>query len=137
MEAEKERECYRTLRQPLSSARGASRMRVIVWTLLFAALLYVSFKIIPPYFANYEFEDDLRQEALFSLGKFNNETVIDRVFKELQAREIDATKESIHIQENDSRALKINVDYTVIVDLKVYDLHLHFTPSSSNESLVQ
>jgi hypothetical protein len=121
----------------MRSARGAIRLRVVVWTAILAALVYISFKIIPPYYSNYQLEDDLHEEALFSLGKYNDDTVRDRVFQKMKIHGIDATKESIHIQQNDVRGLKILVDYTVTVDLKVYDLHLHFTPSSDNQSLVQ
>ncbi len=119
------------------SARGGVRLRVVIWTAILVAFVYISIKIIPPYFANYQFEDDLRQEALFSLGKYNDEAIRDRIFQEMQRRGVDATKDSIHIQQNDVRGLKILVDYTVIVDLMVYDLHLHFTPSTDNQSLVQ
>jgi hypothetical protein len=117
--------------------RGAIRLKVVFWTAILAALIYVSIKIIPPYFANYQLEDDLHEEALFSLGKFNDDTVRDRVFKKMQIRGVEATKDNIRILQNDVRGLKIMVDYTVNVDLKIYDLHLHFTPSSDNQSLVQ
>ena len=121
----------------MGSAHGGSRLRVVIWTALLVAFAYTSYKIIPPYFANYQLEDDLRQEALFSIGKFNDEMERDRIFKLMQTRGVDATKEAIHIQQNDSRGLKILVDYTVPVDLVVYNLQLHFTPSSNNQSLVQ
>jgi len=137
MEADKKQKYYRTLEQRLGSARGGSRLRVVVWTAILVAIIYVSFKVIPPYFANYEFEDDLHQEGLFSLGKYNDDQIRDRVFKEMQARGVDATKDDIKIQQNDSKALKILVDYTITVDLLVYDLKLHFTPSTNNQSLVQ
>jgi hypothetical protein len=137
MELEKSRDRAGQMMQRMRSARGGIRLRVVVWTAILASLIYVSIKIIPPYFSNYQLEDDLHEEALFSLGKFNDDTVRDRVFKKIQIRGVDATKDSIHIQQNDVRGLKILVDYTVTVDLKVYDLHLHFTPSSDNQSLVQ
>jgi hypothetical protein len=119
------------------SARGGSRLRVVIVTALLAAFAYTCYKIIPPYFANYQLEDDVRQEALYSMGKYSNDTIRDRVFKEMQSRGVDATKDAIHIQQNDSRGLNILVDYTITVNLLVYDLHLHFTPSSNNQSLVQ
>jgi hypothetical protein len=138
MKADKNQKHYRTLlRQPLDSARGGSRLRLVVWTAILVALVYTSYKVIPPYFANYEFEDDLHQEGLFSLGKYSDDALRERIFKDMQARGVDATKEDIHIQQNDSRALKVLVDYTVTVDLMVYDLKLHFTPSTNNQSLVQ
>ncbi|MFZ0819006.1 MAG: hypothetical protein WAM91_02985 [Candidatus Acidiferrales bacterium] len=121
----------------MGSARGGSRLRVVIVTALLVAFAYTSYKIIPPYFANYQLEDDIHQEALFSIGKFNDDTIRDHVFREMQAHGIDATKDSIHIQQNDARGLKLSVDYTTTVDLLVYTLHLRFTPSSNNQSLVQ
>jgi hypothetical protein len=137
MKAEENLNRAQRLARRAGSERGGSRLRVIIVTALIVAFVYVSYKIIPPYFANYQFEDDLRQEALFSIGEFDNDTIREHVFKEMQARGVDATKDTIHIQQNDSRGLKLSVDYTVAVDLTVYTLHLHFTPSSNNQSLVQ
>jgi hypothetical protein len=137
MGAEETRNRVGKFTRRMGSARGGSRLRLVIVMALLIAFAYTAYKIIPPYFANYQFEDDLRQEALFSIGKFNDDTIRDRVFKLMQARGVDATKDAIHIQQNDSRGLKILVDYSVTVDLKVYDLHLHFTPASNNQSLVQ
>lgn len=138
MKADKNQKYYRTLlRQPLGSARGGSRLRLVVWTAILVALVYGSYKVIPPYFANYQFEDDLHQEGLFSIGKYNDDVLRERIFKDMQARDVDATKDAIHIQQNDARGLKVLVDYTVTVDLMVYNLQLHFTPSTNNQSLVQ
>ncbi len=110
---------------------------MIIWLVFFGAFVYCSYKIIPPYFANYQFEDDLHDEALYSIGKYNDDVIRDHVFREMQARGVDATKDAIHIQQNDARGLKISVDYTIDVDLIVYTWHLHFTPSTNNQSLVQ
>jgi hypothetical protein len=121
----------------MKGQRGAIRLKVVFWTAILAALIYISIKIIPPYFSNYQLEDDLHEEALFSLGKFNDETVRDRILRKIQVHGIEATKDNIHILQNDVRGLKISVDYTVNVDLKVYELKLHFTPTSDNQSLVQ
>ena len=37
---------------------------------------------------------------------------------------------------NTSKVVSISMDYTVPVDLLVYHLDLHFTPSSENKSIL-
>jgi len=117
--------------------RGGARLKAIIWTVILAAFVYTCYKIIPIYFANYQLEDDLRQEALYSLGKYNDDAMRVRVFNIMQKDKVAADKDSIHILQNDARGLKILVDYTVPVDLMVYQLNLHFAPSTDNQSLVQ
>ena len=48
--------------------------------------------------------------------------------------EIPVKREEIKVVANQD-VVKISMDYTVPVDLLVYQLNLHFTPSSENKNL--
>ena len=124
-------------REASRGERGASRLKIIFWTGLLAAFIYVCYKTIPIYFSNYQLQDDLRQEALYSLGKYNDDAERTRIFAIMQKDDVAADKDAIRLLQNDSRGLKIQVDYTVPVDLVVYTWNMHFTPSSDNQALVQ
>lgn len=118
--------------------RGGARLRAIIWLAILAAFGFCCWKLVPPFFANYQLQDWLRVHSTFYVVK----PVADDVIKadletEFQYLGIPATKENIKITANNARAVIIQVDYTVTVDLLVYQAHLHFTPVGDGESLIQ
>jgi hypothetical protein len=127
-----------TTRRERHSERGGARLKTLIWVVLAVALVFCTIKILPPYISNYQLEDWLKSEVLFTLGKpLSNDSLTEAVVKELKSLDIDAGKDNVHILQNDSRGVRIQVDYTVNVDLKFYQLQLHFTPEANNQSLVQ
>jgi len=116
--------------------RGEGRLKAIVYTAVFALAIYVGVKIVPPYMANYQLSDKLEETARFALvNRYDDEKIRDVIFKEIQNLEIPVTRDQIKVTA-DLSAVQISLDYTVPVDLIVYNLNLHFTPSSKNKSLV-
>jgi hypothetical protein len=120
------------------SERGGARLKTLIWLALAVALIFCTIKILPVYISNYQLSDWMKSEVLFTLGKpMTNDALTEAVVRELRSLNIEAGKDSIQILQNDSRGVHIRVDYTVNVDLKVYQLQLHFTPDADNQSLVQ
>lgn len=118
--------------------RGGARLRTLVVVALIAAFIFICFKVIPPYFAKYQLEDWLHtQIPFFLVNHLSDDALRAAVLKEVEAEGIPATAENIKILQNNPRGVNVMVDYTVTVDLAVYELHLHFTPSMNNQSLVQ
>ncbi len=116
--------------------RGGARLKAIFWTAVLVAVCYSGFKVVPAYFANYQLQDKLQTEARFAVVNHrSDEDLRNVVFKEIQDQDIPARREDIKILENTQRAVRISVDYTVPVDLKVYHFDLHFTPSAENRAL--
>jgi len=116
-------------------------MGTIKLILIFALLgagVYVGAELIPPYFANYEFQDTLDTEARLGTYSTKGDDVIrDAVFRKAQDLEIPVTKEEIRVQRTGnlgSGAVSIETDYTVHVDLPGYPMDLHFHPQSKNKS---
>jgi hypothetical protein len=110
---------------------------ILVFALL-AGLVYVSAEVIPPIFANYEFQDVLDNEARLGTYSTKGDDVIrDAVFKRAQDLEIPVTKEQIKVQRGGSGGaggVLIETDYSVHVDLPGYPMDLHFHPQSKNKS---
>jgi hypothetical protein len=122
----------------IGNEHGGARLRALIWLVLLLAFVFCSWKLVPPFFANYQLQDWLRVHSTFYVVKPVPDDVIKaELEKEMQDLGIPATKENIKITANNSRAVIIQVDYTVAVDLLVYQAHLHFTPSGDGESLVQ
>jgi len=105
---------------------------------LLGGLVYVGAEVIPPYFANYEFQDSLENEARMGTYSTRGEdTIRDAVFKRAQELEIPVTKEQIKVQRTGSQgngAVSIETQYTVHVDLPGYPMDLDFHPQSKNKT---
>lgn len=115
--------------------RGAGKLKAIVFTAVFAFVIYSAIKIIPPYVNNYQIVDKMQETARFAVvNRYDEEKVRDVIFKEIQDLEIPVKREEIKVVANVSE-VKISLDYTVPIDLLFYHFDLHFTPSSVNKSL--
>ena len=115
--------------------RGGARLKAIFWTAVLVACGFVAFKVVPVYFANYQLQDKLQVEARFAtVNRRSDDELREVIHKEIQERDIPARREDIKVQQS-QRGVRISVDYTVTVDLKVYQLQLHFTPSADNRAL--
>jgi|SRR5215469_259500 len=119
----------------LRSQRGAGKLKAIIVTAILAFGIYAAFKLVPPYSAEYQLADKMQEIARFGIVQRQTEEQIrDTVFKTIQDLEIPATREDIKVTAGGSK-VTISVDYKVPVDLMVYKVELHFTPSSENKSL--
>jgi hypothetical protein len=107
---------------------------------LLAAAVYVGAQVIPPYFANYQFQDTLDNEA--RLGTYStkgDEVIREAVFKRAQELELPLTAEDIKLERmgpSGNAAVMIEADYTVHIDLPGYPIDLHFHPVSKNKGLL-
>jgi hypothetical protein len=118
-------------------------MGTIKLIFIFAMLamgVYVGAQIIPPYFANYQFQDSIETEAKLGTYSTKSEDAIrDNVFKRAQELEIPVAKDQIQVQRNNgastSGGLYIGCEYVVHVDLPGYPLDLTFHPESKNKSV--
>jgi len=115
---------------------GAGRFKAIAFTAIVVFGLYAGFKLFPPYLAEYQLSDKMQDEARFAVvNRHTEDQTRDVIFKEAQDLEIPLTKDQIKVFASNS-LVRITVDYTVPVDLLVYKVDLHFTPSSENKSLL-
>jgi len=110
---------------------------ILVFGLL-GALVYAGAEVIPPYFANYEFQDSLDTEARLGTYSTKGDDVIrDAVFKRAQELEIPVTKDQIKVQRTGAQgngSVFIETEYSVHVDLPGYPLDLNFHPQSKNKT---
>lgn len=115
--------------------RGGARLKAIVWLLIFGAAVYVAAKVVPIYFANYQLQDKMQTVARFAtVNRQSEEEVRDIIYREIQERDISARREDIHVESN-QRGVRISVEYVVTVNLRVYQLNLHFNPTADNRAL--
>jgi hypothetical protein len=116
--------------------RGEGRFKAIAITALIVFVIYAAVKLFPPYIAEYQLADKIQEEARFGVvNRFTEEQIRVAVFKEAEDLDIPITKEDIKVFVSPA-VVRISVDYTIPVDLLVYKMELHFTPSSENKSLL-
>jgi hypothetical protein len=106
---------------------------------LLGGLVYVGAEVIPPYFANYEFQDTLDTEARLGTYSTRGDDVIrDTVFKRAQELELPLTKEQIKVERSGTPgngSVIIETEYSVHIDLPGYPLDLQFHPQSKNKTV--
>lgn len=119
-----------------SQMGGEGRLKAIVYTGILITAIYLAFKLLPIYIAEYQLADKIQEQARFAVVTHPpDEQVRGTILKEIEDLGIPAKKEDIKISSS-LRSVTITVDYTVPVDLLFYHLDLHFTPSSENKSLI-
>jgi predicted AlkP superfamily phosphohydrolase/phosphomutase len=117
------------------SQRGGGTIKAILWTAILIYGAFVAYKILPAYVAEYQLADKMQEQARFSVvNRYSEEQVRDNIFKVVKDLEIPVKREEIKVVAS-QEVVKISMDYTVPVDLLVYQLNLHFTPSSENKNL--
>src|SRR5579863_4559567 len=100
--------------------RGAGNLKAIVWTMILVALIYVAAMMLPVLINEYEFQDSLQNIARYaSVNRRNNEQIRQSVLDEVQKEDLPVQVDDIKV-EGTSGNIHINVDYSVTVDLKVY-----------------
>jgi hypothetical protein len=118
--------------------RGGSRMNLVLTLAVLGAMVLTAVKIVPPYFANYQFQDSLETESRFAIvgyPKKSAEDIRDDVWNKAKELEIPlADKADIKIT-IDRANVNIATDYTVPVDLIVYHFNLEFHPHADNHTL--
>jgi uncharacterized protein DUF4845 len=115
--------------------RGAGRLKALVWTLIFVVFVVVSARVIPIYVNEYEFVDGMQTIARFAtVNRQGPDQIRDAVMKEADKDGLTIRKEDVHVGASAGN-VNINVDYSVTVDLRVYQWTLNFHPSASNNAL--
>src|SRR6266480_7988119 len=111
-------------------------MKAIVGVAVMVLAVILCFRLIPPYFANYQFEDFIKNEALQSTyGSRSEEDIRDSVIKHARDYDIQLTSKQVRVSRtgsNGTGTLTIEAQYSIPVSLPGYSTTLEFHPSSSN-----
>ena len=103
----------------------------------FAAL--VCFKLIPPFFSNYELEDSMKTEATQSTYSARTEEDIRQsIIKQAHTYDIPLTPKQVHVTRvgaYGAGTLSIDAEYSVPIEFPGYSTSLDFHPSSQNKGV--
>lgn len=98
-------------------------------------MIYVGIKVMPVLVTEYQFQDSIQEIARFaSATRKSNEQIKQAVLDEAQKEDLPVTGDNIKV-EGSAGNVRINVEYSVIVDLKVYQWTLLFHPATNNKAV--
>jgi predicted membrane protein len=104
--------------------------------MILVAFIYSAAMVLPVLINEYQFQDTIQDIARFaSVNRKTNEQIQKAVLDEAQKADLPVQAEDIKVQNNGGN-VHINVDYSVTVDLKLYQWTLNFHPAASNSSLI-
>jgi hypothetical protein len=118
---------------------GGSKLNFLITLLVLAAIAFAGVKIVPIYFANYQLQDAMQTEARFALSGYPKkgvDDIRDDIYKKMQELDIPGKKEDVKVTEDAGTGnLDIGLDYTVTIDLKLYQWIKPFHVHADNHSI--
>jgi hypothetical protein len=120
-----------------AAQRGGSKLNTLITIVILGALAFMAVKIVPVYVNNFEFQDSIENESRFALAgypKKSADDIRDDVFKKVQELGIPAKEEDIQVTVDQS-SVDIGLDYSVPINLSVYQFTLQFHPHADNHNI--
>jgi hypothetical protein len=114
---------------------GAGRLKTIIWLAIMAGAVYVAILVVPILVNEYQFQDAMQTTARFAtVSRQSPDDIRAAVVKQAKADDIPIQPQDIRV-ENEAGNVRIQVDYSVTVDLHVYQWTLNFHPTATNNAL--
>jgi hypothetical protein len=120
--------------RPADSGKVTAKM--IFTIAILSALVFSVVKILPVYIRAFELQDGLREIVIQAMAgqRPSADAVRNAVLAKAADLDLPVKSDDVKIEITPGK-VTINLDYTVPVDLRIYTLNLHFTPSADNRSL--
>ncbi len=116
--------------------RGSSRFRALLTLAFVGICIFLGIKIIPVLVNNYQLVDSMKEEARYAgVNRRDPELIRDDMYKKMKELDIPAKREDVHVEMIGPSMFQISLDYTVVVDLRVYQLSLNFHPQADSNSI--
>jgi hypothetical protein len=113
--------------------------RLLFGLCLIFGTAFLGFKIIPPFFSNYELEDAIKNDALQGTYSTHSEQDIrDLVIRHARDYDIALTPKQVHVTRLGgfgNGTMTIEAEYSVPLELPGYTTTLDFHPSSQNKGV--
>jgi hypothetical protein len=114
-------------------------VKLVFGMAIFGAVILVGIKLIPPYFANYEFEDSIKTESVqATYSTRSEEDIREAVIKHARNYDIELTPKQVKVTRVGgfgTGSLNIEADYSVPIDLPGYSTTIEFHPSTKNKGV--
>lgn len=108
------------------------RLKALIVIFAIVAGVYVGNKVIPVYYNNYAFQNELDTVALNESYSQRTETQLRDVVARIAGEyNIPVTADQIVVRRN-GRDLSISTEYTIHIDVPIHPFDLSFAPASKN-----
>ncbi len=117
--------------------RGGTRINLLIALLILAAMGISAVKIVPVYVNNYQFQDAINTEARFAESVYPKKSAVQirqDIFSKAQDLDIPADPQDIQLDMSGGN-VSISLDYSVPIDLYVYQFTLQFHPHADNHTI--
>jgi hypothetical protein len=111
------------------------KLKALAFFLVVAATFYVAWNLIPPYFHNSQFQedlDDIARRATYTA--VNDEDLKQTVVHKAQSMDIVLKQDQVTVTRS-GNGIGISVQYRVHVDMIVHPVDLDFTTNSLNKRI--
>ena len=111
-------------------------MKALLSLAFLGLVLFCAIKIVPVYVENYELQDYMNQlavEATVHQPQERPEALQTDIYAKAESLGLPVERQDIKVSVG--QTVLIDVKYSVDVDLKLYTLPLHFTPSAKNSNI--
>ncbi len=96
--------------------RGEGKLKAFIYTAFLVIGVFVAFKIVPAYVADYQLKDKMNEQARFAIvNRYTDEQIKDNIFHTIQDLDIPAQRDDVKVQPT-NHGLEISVNYAVPVD---------------------
>jgi hypothetical protein len=114
-------------------------LKLVFGFAIFGALALVGFRVLPPFFSNYELEDAIKTESVQAMYSTRSEDDIrETIIKQARNYDIALTPKQVKVSRVGgfgAGSLNIEAEYSVPLDLPGYSTTLDFHPSSKNKGV--
>lgn len=116
----------------LRSSEGKGLIGCLFAIVLLAAAIYLGIILVPIYYSNFNFENEVKTTASRAGARyFDNDQIIKEVLTLAKKNEIRITKQDVKV-ERFAGQLHIRVDYSVPVDFIILERDLNFEIEASS-----
>jgi len=130
------RPCNASARLRSRSEAGGMGISGVLVLVVVAAIVFASFKLLPPYIDNYRLQDSM--ETLSRNATYNRRTeaaIRTQIWDEARQLGIPLEENQIMVQVN-GPSVNIAAQYIVTVDLLVRQVDLNFAPAAGNRNIM-
>ncbi len=113
-----------------------ARMKTWLGLFVVVAFVFLGIKLLPPYFANYQLQDDIdtiARYATYAQGK-GEEDVRNDVLTKARERGVALAPEDVKVTK-DGTSVSIDINYVVEVPVPGHTFRLKFNPTAGNRMI--
>ncbi len=119
----------------LRSMRGGGKLQVLLALAVTAILVVSAWRIIPVYVNSFRFQDEIRNKCKFApVDRKSPETVKEELLRTAQELNLPVSRDQLQVNAAGPSVIRVNVRYTVPVDLILFDISIPFEYNIDSKS---